>query len=77
MQSLFKDKIVAFNMLVENNEIIGYAIVSKNNSIFYSEQVDILNILKSCKRVLFFNFGAIKSFLNDFSYKDDLIQNHQ
>ena len=73
MQSLFKDKIVAFNMLVENNEIIGYVIVSKNNAIFYSEQVDILNILKSCKRVLFFNFGAIKSFLNDFTYKDDLM----
>lgn len=55
MSSIWQNKIVAINPLKENNEITGYAIVSKEHKHFYGSNIDLDQILKDVKGKICFD----------------------
>lgn len=64
MSTIWEHKTVAINPLVVDNEILGYAIVSKNQKYFYGSDVNIDSLLEDCKaRIEFegikYNFRAL------------------
>lgn len=72
MQQLFKNKIVALSYLVKKEELLGFALVSKDNAIFFDSNIDIIPILKQCKRVIYFDYSKISRYIKGFDFKDDL-----
>jgi len=55
MSSIWQSKVVAINPLKENNEITGYAIVSKEHKHFYGSNIDLDHILKDAKGKIYFD----------------------
>lgn len=64
MTTIWEDKIVAINPLIENGRLLGTAIVSKNQKYFYAANVDIEKLIEPAKHIITFddnplNFRAL------------------
>ena len=73
MQQLFKNKVVAIDVLIESDKIQGFSLVCKDQAVFFSENLDIVSLLKESKAVICFNQGHLKKYIPGFNCKHDLM----
>lgn len=62
MSTVWDDKTIAINPLIENDTLLGTAIVSKNQKYFYAADVDIERLVAKAKHII--TFDGYKSYYN-------------
>lgn len=66
MSNLWTGKIVSFHPLFEKNSLLGFAITSRDNKVFYESTANYNALLSEAKSVIVFDSCAIKDKLKDF-----------
>lgn len=60
--SVWSGKIIAIHPLIKDNDLLGYAVVSRKNRMFYSPSINLKELLKDAKETISFNGFMIKDF---------------